>query len=135
MKRLDVVYALIRNQNDEVLVVENENSRWSLPGGAVEEGETLEQALIREVYEETALHVERKGLAAVHETKFHESGHHCVFFTFQVEVVGGTIERLYPEEITKIEWVPTEVASERMPYLTNGIEPLFDHQVTYTYQK
>ncbi|GAK01435.1 NUDIX hydrolase [Geomicrobium sp. JCM 19055] len=134
MKRLDVVYALIRNQNDEVLIVENENSRWSLPGGAVEEDETLEQALIREVYEETALHVERKGLALVNETKFQESGHHCVFFTFHVDVVGGTIERLYPEEITKIEWVSCEIANERMPYLASGIEPLFDQHVTYTYQ-
>ncbi|EZH65801.1 hypothetical protein DH09_13250 [Bacillaceae bacterium JMAK1] len=135
MKRVDVVYALIRNHNDEILVVENENSRWSLPGGAVETEETLEQALIREVYEETALHVERKGLAAVNEAKLHESGHHCVFFTFQVEVVGGTIERLYPEEITKIEWVSIKVANERMPYHTNGIKPLLDQHAAYTYQK
>ena len=31
--------------------------RWSIPGGTVESGETLEQALIREMAEETGLDV------------------------------------------------------------------------------
>lgn len=103
MKRLDVVYALIRNQNDEVLIVENENSRWSLPGGAVEEDETLEQALIREVYEETALHVERKGLALVNETKFQESGHHCVFFLpFMLMLSEGQLNAFTRKKLRKL---------------------------------
>ena len=47
---------------DRVLLVKRANEplkgEWSLPGGAVEIGETLEQALVREAREETALDVE-----------------------------------------------------------------------------
>ena len=46
----------------EVLLVKRANppsqGEWSLPGGAVELGERLEQAVAREVWEETGLTVE-----------------------------------------------------------------------------
>src|SRR5712692_8214105 len=47
---------------NSVLLVRRANEplkgEWSLPGGAVELGETLEAAIAREVYEETGLSVE-----------------------------------------------------------------------------
>jgi 8-oxo-dGTP diphosphatase len=39
--------------------------RWVVPGGTVELGETLEQALVREMEEETGLRVEPVGILAV----------------------------------------------------------------------
>lgn len=56
MRRIDVVYALIYNENKrKALMVNNVGYSWTLPGGAVEEGETLEQAVIREVKKVIAL--------------------------------------------------------------------------------
>jgi 8-oxo-dGTP diphosphatase len=54
MKRTDVVYSLITDlTRSKILMVLNiDNGRWTLPGGAVEESETLEAAAIREVKEE-----------------------------------------------------------------------------------
>lgn len=58
-----IVLAVIAH-NGRVLIVRRAHASsevpglsWAFPGGKVEEGETLEQALLREVQEETSLHV------------------------------------------------------------------------------
>ena len=61
-------------KGDEVLLVrrgkEPALGEWSLPGGAVEVGETLEEALHRELQEETGIEVEILGLSAFLERIF-----------------------------------------------------------------
>ncbi|MBP1969770.1 8-oxo-dGTP diphosphatase [Virgibacillus natechei] len=134
MKRVDVVYAIIQNHLGEILMVENEGKSWSLPGGAVEAIETLEMALVREVYEETGLWIEAKGIAAINEAFFKESGNHAIFFTFNAAVKEGNAHILNPEEITNIQWLKGEKANELMPYHVNGVEKLIGQSIPYTYQ-
>ena len=48
-------------KNDEILLVQQKVSdkrNWSLPGGRVECGETMQQGIVREMKEETGLDVE-----------------------------------------------------------------------------
>jgi acetyl-CoA carboxylase carboxyl transferase subunit beta len=51
--------AVIRNADGDYLLVQRatppEKGHWTLPGGRVDPGETLEQTAIREVYEETGV--------------------------------------------------------------------------------
>lgn len=49
------VKALICNDNNEVLVVRENGSQWSLPGGGVDHEETVHEALKRELYEEALI--------------------------------------------------------------------------------
>lgn len=111
---------------DRILVLNQDNGdgrSWSLPGGAVEPGESMRDALIREMREETGLDVQVGRLLYVcdHQTA------HVVHVTFQVRPVGGVIGDITAGTDTRpirgVEWV--KVA--RLPEL--GFTPQFQQLV------
>jgi 8-oxo-dGTP diphosphatase len=84
-------------KGDEVLLVrrgkEPALGEWSLPGGAVEVGETLEEALRRELLEETGIEVEILGLSSFLERIFPDAAgkisYHYVLLDFLCCYRGG----------------------------------------------
>ncbi len=66
--------------------------RWTIPGGTVELGETLVEALVREMQEETGLQVEPDGLLTVFDRVAREGGrvqYHYVIVDYLCRVRGG----------------------------------------------
>lgn len=100
-------------EQETILLVKQElkeQSNWSLPGGRLEFGETLEACLVREMQEETGLHVEVQELLYLCD-RFKSLNHHVVDISFLVRRLGG---RLYTgsfsdggsERLSQIRMVP-----------------------------
>ncbi|WP_377345435.1 NUDIX hydrolase [Pontibacillus salicampi] len=137
MKRVDVAYTLLLDSSKEsILMVRNKRGNsfdYSLPGGAVEEGESIQDGAIREAKEETGLHIEVHNLLSVNEALFEEEGHHCLFFTFYGSIISGDIEVTRPHEIEDVVWMSVQEADKAMPYFPGGISRYIGNQYAIPY--
>ena len=50
--------AIVLNEQDEILLIKGPRRGWEMPGGQVEEGESLKDAAIRETKEESGIDIE-----------------------------------------------------------------------------
>ncbi len=90
------VDAIIKTNDDKVVLVKRKNPPykgwWALPGGIVEYGETVEEAVKREVKEETGLEVEIEKLVNVYSDPNRDPRGHFISICFLCRRVGGTLE-------------------------------------------
>lgn len=81
------VSALIFDGEKILLAHRRDIDWWNLPGGGMEEGETVDEALVREVYEETRLEVQVERLVGVYSKPQKQE----VVLTFRCSVTGGVL--------------------------------------------
>lgn len=90
---------------------------WSLPKGHLEAGETLEQAAVREVAEETGIHGSIIGSLGIIDFWFVVEGRrvHKTVHHFLMRAVGGELSD-DDIEVTEVAWFPLPDIPEQLAY-------------------
>jgi mutator protein MutT len=132
------VAAVVRDAQHRVLVHRRaDDGNWSLPGGAIEPGETPASAAVREVHEETGLEVRAVRVLGVFggpRLRFrYPNGDQVEYLAvvFQCEIVGGTLETR-DGEATGFRWCTSdELAVLGLPYPRELFAPDAERTVVF----
>ena len=113
-----------------VLVQDKVNSSYTgvtFPGGHVETGETLSDAMIREVYEETGLRIRRPRLCGVYDWMAAEDIRYLVFIYKAGEFEG----ELHSSSEGKVRWVLKEEFLKEK--LAHGMDKVYEIAMNEAY--
>lgn len=131
-KQVPIVVAVIKDSEGNILIAKRNDpnlieahGKWELVGGKVEFGEDPEDAIIREVREETGLEVKvLKLLPKLHTRIWNKAGEqHQVFLcAYECEIIGGdlhdeefdpgisALQFIKPEQLDRFEFIgPKEI--------------------------
>lgn len=110
-----VVGPIIYNNKGEIFLIKNPkfNQQWTIPGGHIELGETMEEALVREIMEETSLKIDQiefiHAKDGIYPNNFLKKKH-FVFLNFFARLAGG--EPTLSREMSEYIWITPEKALE-----------------------
>jgi 8-oxo-dGTP pyrophosphatase MutT (NUDIX family) len=112
-----VVYRSGAQGIDVVLCGRSEDGVWGLPKGTPDAGESLEQAAVREVSEETGLQVAIERKIDTIEYWFAREGVRYQKFVhhYLMVPIGGSVDD-HDWEYDRVEWFPAEQACKTLSY-------------------
>jgi 8-oxo-dGTP diphosphatase len=119
---IPTVDAIIQNSSSILLIKRSKDpykNQFALPGGFVNKGETIEEAIKREVYEETSLEVHPIDILGVYSDPKRDPRGHMMTVVFIVLVIRGNPSA--GDDAKEISWIPIEKI--------NDIKIAFDHKL------
>ena len=115
-----------KNDNSKILLVRRKNDPFkgmlSIPGGFINEGETAEDAMIREAKEETALVVEPIAILGVYSDPQRDPRMHTISVTFITRIVQGSENAR--DDAAALQWINIE---DELDGLIQSQQIAFDH--------
>ena len=118
------ISALIFDEGRILIALRRDIDWWNLPGGGMEIGETVDEAVRREVYEETRLEVAIERLVGVYSKPQKQE----VVLTFRCHVIGGVPSETEETRVCRY-FTPDNLPSNLLPKHRQRIEDaLLDQQ-------
>jgi 8-oxo-dGTP diphosphatase len=105
---VSVAGAVIREDGRMLVIKRRDNGNWEPPGGVLELDETPEEGVVREVLEETGIHVEVEQLTGVYKNM----ARGIVALVFRCKPSGG--EEHPTSEATAVEWLTPDKIRNNM---------------------
>lgn len=105
-------------KGDEILLIRRGKppraGEWSLPGGRIESGETVQAAALRELREETGVEAYIGGLIDVVDGVFPEANRHFILIDYWAEWLSGDV--IAGDDATHAEFVSKAEALKRVSW-------------------
>jgi len=111
------VYGILTNTSGAVLLQRHPSAnKFALPGGGVDIGETVTQALVREFKEETNLNIKIGQLLDICDDYFTHDGKYCqtVMIFYSVTSFGKNLINQNEEDVAETKFVTADEISENL---------------------
>ncbi|RJP71236.1 MAG: NUDIX hydrolase [Candidatus Abyssobacteria bacterium SURF_17] len=98
-------------ENHSILLVRHEKegkTYWMPPGGGMRAGEPAEEALVREVFEETSIRVACERVVCICESVWPDRERHVVHFLYETKRVGGEAGKSHDPRVTGSAFISTD---------------------------
>ena len=98
---------IINNKKEILLFLRNkspEKNYWTIPGGSVEFGEKIEDAILREVYEEVGVSCEIIKFLGVKNHILPLEKTHWIACSFLLKIKEGIPNNMEPQSHSKMQW-------------------------------
>ena len=97
-------------KENEILVIKNKFSRgYMLPGGHIDNNESISSALVREVFEETGVQVEFESVINISHFTQGQFGESNMYIISTVKVIDDTITIYDTQEILDAKWIDVDM--------------------------